>query len=276
MNASSLVERYIFNRERVFKDPAAFNALLAFGHDPDSKDALNVGAKRLQGQLSGDSLILLLMPDEGDTEMRIELKQSTLLLDGADAQMLERGAFPKGRGIFWRTQGETELVYTGLREDRNYVELAQGTRALYNIPMESPLGRLGVFSMESDDPSNFFDGNIVSWISNFAELILLYQLNRQLARLGKMEEEMKELLQAREQLEKDTALGFSEAWELLALLEHKKRISVDEFLKQAKVTSDSFESMCRLFVMSFISYEQGELMLTIRGKEELETFGFIK
>ncbi len=276
MNARSLVEKYIFNREGVVTDPVAFDALLAFGHDPENIEALAVGASRLQTQLHGSSLILLLVPDENDTEMKVELKQSTLALDGADAHLIQRGVFPKGRGIFWRTKGETELVHSKLREDQSYVELARTTEALYNVPMESPLGRLGVFSIESDQSRNFFDPKIRTYISNFAELVLFYQLNRQLVKLGKTEADMKELLRARELLEENTALGFREAWELLALLAYKKRITLDEFLQETHETSNYFECMCRLFVIGFISYEQRELVLTIRGKEELQRFGLIK
>jgi hypothetical protein len=102
-------------------------------------------------------------------------KSSTIQLDGKDARTIESGIIERGSGIVWRSfvNDWGELVGANIHADNDYLEFSRQTKAVYSIPIRSKNGPLGIFCIDTSEPSNFQEPKLLRYIHHFAGLILI-------------------------------------------------------------------------------------------------------
>ena len=267
MTPRELVPRFLYNREEVFNDPQALQALSDFGRNSDAThEALEWGVKQLGRQFHGRNLLIVATPDTAG-HLQVDHASSTLPLNGNDAKLLQDKNIEL-RGIMSRSyiNNRDELIPDRLHEDEDYLEFSKEARAVYAVPIRRDGKVLGVFCIDTSDASNFRDENIKPIMHNFIELFMLSLINNR-------EEKIDLIRLERDRLKTQYANALAGGWPLSpALLEilSSHPSSLND-LEQLFPRRDVQGALLPLSAARLVEYRKRHYSLTTEGERLAST-----
>jgi len=271
MTPSDLVPKYIINREGVLRDPVAVAALTDFGRSDDTNEALESGIKYLGKQFYGENLLLMATPDASGN-LKLRHTSNTLPLDGQDADLIiNTKSIDPHQSIMSRSirRKQDELIRGELHQDSDYLEFSKRTEAVYSVPICRDGKVLGVFCIDSSDPSNFEDPRIMPMIHNFVELLVISLINTREEKARAVQESQAHLVElAQNRQRSEYAAALAAGWPLTPVLLQilRARPSSLDDLKQVFPRQDILGALEPLLGVRLVEYEERSFNLTTEGE----------